>query len=252
MKNTVDGRLQRYRRQIMLPQVGVAGQEKLFAAKVLVVGAGGLGSPALYYLSAAGIGTVGVVDNDTVDITNLQRQIIHWEKDLQRSKVDSAVEKLKAFNSATTYHTYTCDFNLDKARDIIPGYDLVLAAVDNTATRRIINQVCFETNRPWIEGGVNQFTGLVTVFQPPHGPCYNCLYPKKAEEADTPPALLGTLPGVIGVLQVQEALKLILGIGSPLVGKLLIYDSLGPGFDIVEFRADPACPVCSPGEKGYN
>ncbi|MCR4441268.1 MAG: HesA/MoeB/ThiF family protein [Peptococcaceae bacterium] len=235
----------RYQRQIMLPQIGEEGQEKLFSAKVLVVGVGGLGSPVLYYLAAAGVGTLGLVDGDAVEVTNLQRQVLHWEKDLLRPKVLSALEKLQAFNSSLNYDVYSCRFDLETGRQLIPRYDLVVAAVDNRESRRVINQVCFETNRPWVEGGVGQFTGVVTVFRPPGGPCYRCLYRDiPANEEDRPPGLLGTLAGVIGILQAQEALKLILNIGKPLVGRLLIYDSLEARFESVEIRPDPNCPIC--------
>lgn len=234
----------RYERQLSLHQVGTKGQMKLAEARVLVVGAGGLGSPILYYLTAAGVGTLGVVDRDIVEATNLQRQILHWEKDLGRAKVISAREKLEAFNSEVRFETYDVEFNLQLARKLIPLYDVTIAAVDNIETRNIINRVCFEKVKPWIEGGVSGFNGLVTMFKPPEGPCYNCLYPNIIDNGKKTIGLLGVLPGVIGVLQAQEAIKLILEIGEPLIGKLLLYNALENRFEIVGFAPTHGCSVC--------
>ena len=237
---------ERYARQLGLPQVGETGQQKLFDAKVLVVGAGGLGSPVLYYLAAAGVGTLGIVDHDVVEISNLQRQILHWEKDLGKEKVVSAGEKLAQFNSRIQIDTHFCHFDKKKAREIIPQYDIVVAAVDNMMTRDIINTVCYEMLKPWVNGGVNRFSGMVTTFQPPKGPCLRCLYPEdKNSKSDSPTLLLGTLPGIIGVLQAQEVLKLILGIGTPLTGKFLIFEGLETRMDEVTIAADPNCPICN-------
>lgn len=235
----------RYARQIMLPQVGKDGQERLFASKVLVVGAGGLGSPVLYYLAAAGVGTLGVIDHDQVDISNLQRQILHWEKDVGEAKTKSAAEKIKAFNSDTAVQVYPLYLDLATARNIFPLYDLIIAAVDNPESRQVINEVCYLTGKPWIEGGVNGFTGLLTTFIPPAGPCYRCLHPEPLKKGDKIPAVLGTVPGIIGLLQAQEALKLILQVGEPLTGKLMVYDALQTRFDAIEIGPDPNCPVCS-------
>lgn len=234
----------RYERQLILPQVGEEGQNKLFNAKILVVGTGGLGSPILYYLAAAGIGTLGLVDSDVVDVSNLQRQILHWEKDLNRPKPISAQEKLSSFNSQVEYKTYPMRLDETSAKELFPQYDLIVAAVDNMETRDLINKVCFAQGKTWIEGGVNQFTGLVTVFQPPEGPCYRCLYPQIPPKSNKPIGLLGTMPGVIGVLQAHEVLKIILGIGKPLIGRLLIYDALETRFDTVAIKSMPNCPVC--------
>lgn len=239
-----DSYFPRYQRQINLPQIGEEGQEKLFNAKVLVVGTGGLGSPILYYLAAAGIGTLGFMDYDTVDITNLQRQILHWERDLGRFKVESAQEKLRAMNSHIKLEGYSLSLNEESARRIFPAYDLVIGAVDNRETRIIINQVCYETGKVWIEGGVSGFFGVVTTFVPPRGPCYHCLYPDAPTGEKKTPFLLGPLAGVIGLLQAQEALKVILGIGTPLIGKLLLYDALESRFDMVNLQKAPLCPVC--------
>ncbi len=235
----------RYERQIGLPQIGEAGQKKLSQAKVLVVGAGGLGSSVLYYLAAAGIGTLGLVDHDVVEISNLQRQILHWEKDLGEEKVVSASEKLGQFNSAIQLNTYSCLFDEKKARAMIPSYDIIVSAVDDMVTRDVINTVCYENIRPWVDGGVNRFTGRITTFQPPQRPCFRCIYPDTLpSQGKVPSLLLGTLPGIIGILQAQEVLKLILGIGSLLTGKFLIFESLETRMDKVAITADPECPVC--------
>ena len=234
----------RYKHQVLLPGVGQEGQERLFKAKTLVVGAGGLGSPILYYLAAAGVGTLGIIDEDKVDISNLQRQILHWEKDVGTSKVDSAREKLNSLNSRTKLIIYESRLGPALARELFPDYDLVISAVDNRATRLVINKVCYETGRPWVEGGVNRFTGVVTVFNPPEGPCYQCLYGDIIDAEKSTPAILGTVAGVIGLLQAQEALKLILGIGKPLTGRLLIFDALETAFESVEIKPDPKCRVC--------
>lgn len=236
--------LLRYRRQVVLPQVGEEGQKKLFGAKVLVVGAGGLGSPILYYLAAAGIGTLGIIDSDIVDISNLNRQIIHWEKDIGRSKVLSAKEKIAQFNSEIVLNTYELELNQDNALKIFPEYDIIVAAVDNFETRLMINKTCYNLIKPWIDGGVRGFSGVVTTYQPPKGPCYHCLHRNIKEGSKEVTPIIGTLPGIIGTLQTQEVIKLILNIGMPLTGRMLIYDALESSFDLVGFRPDPDCPVC--------
>lgn len=241
----------RYSRQTMLPDIGENGQRKLAKAKVLVIGAGGLGSPVLFYLTAAGIGTIGIADFDQVDITNLQRQILHWEKDLGKNKSASAIEKLSQFNSQVNFKSHNDKIDLKSAKKIIPQYDLVVSAVDNIETRYVINQVCYEKQRPWIEGAVANYDGYVTTFSAPHGPCYKCLYPDTADHKSKPPGLLGTLPGVIGMIQAQEALKMILGIGDLLNGRLLIYDARGANFNTVAFRPNPQCPICGNQPKRY-
>ncbi|MEW6662999.1 MAG: HesA/MoeB/ThiF family protein [Bacillota bacterium] len=235
--------LKRYERQLIMPAIGEPGQQKLFAARVLVVGAGGLGSPATYYLTAAGVGTIGLVDSDRVELSNLQRQILHWEKDLNRPKVDSAKEKLAAFNPGTTINTYFLTLNEENVEEVMAPYDLVVAAVDNFATRHLLNKTCFKLNKPLIEGGVSHFTGLITTFIPPEGPCYNCLFSGVPAEKKPIP-LVGVLPGVIGVLQANEALKLILGIGTPLKGRLMLFDALEAQFETIPLQPSPNCPVC--------
>lgn len=234
----------RYKRQIMLPEIGEKGQEKLALAKVLVVGAGGLGSPALYYLTALGVGCLGIIDDDVVDISNLNRQILHWEEDLGKGKTISAREKLQRFNPALQLETISSRFTAEKAEHLVSQYDLVVSAVDNQDTRKIINQACYKTGRPWIEGGVQGFTGVVTTFLPPKGPCYECLYPGEHLKRTAPLGVIGTVAGIIGILQAQEALKLILGIGEPLVGKLLFYEALEANFHQVLFNKQRGCPIC--------
>ena len=235
--------LSRYERQLIIPAIGEAGQQKLFDAKVLVVGAGGLGSPATYYLAAAGVGTIGLVDSDRVELSNLQRQIIHWQKDLNRPKVDSAKEKLTAFNPGITINTYFLTLDEENAAEVMAPYDLAVAAVDNFATRHLLNKTCFKLNKPLIEGGVSNFTGLVTTFIPPEGPCYNCLFSGFPAEKKPIP-LVGVLPGTIGVLQANEVLKLILGIGTPLKGRLMLFDALETQFETISLQPSPNCPVC--------
>ncbi|MFQ3620832.1 MAG: HesA/MoeB/ThiF family protein, partial [Spirochaetales bacterium] len=166
----------RYFRQLLLPGVGEEGQQKLQQARVLVIGTGGLGSPVLYYLAAAGVGTLGFMDDDQVEITNLQRQILHWEKDLNQPKSRSALEKLQAFNSSLQYEPYSLRLTEQNAQDFIPKYDLVIAAVDNNETRALINQMCYFYKIPWIDGGIREFVGTLSVFLPPHPPCYACMY----------------------------------------------------------------------------
>lgn len=234
----------RYRRQVVLPQVGEEGQKKLYGAKVLVVGAGGLGSPILYYLAAAGIGTLGIIDSDTVDISNLNRQILHWEKDIGRPKVLSAKEKLEQFNSGVKLNAYQLELTADKAVEIFTEYDIIVSAVDNIETRLLINEVCYKLIKPWIDGGVRGFSGVVTSYQPPKGPCYHCLHRNIKEGSKEVTPIIGTLPGVIGTLQAQEVIKLILSAGTLLTGRMLLYDALEASFDNIEFRPDPDCPVC--------
>lgn len=237
-------RFLRYRRQILIPQIGLEGQEKLHEAKVLVVGAGGLGSPAAYYLAAAGIGTLGIMDNDKVDISNLNRQIVHWEKDLGRAKVDSAEEKLGQFNPEMTLRAYELELKADEALEIFPDYDIIISAVDNFRTRLVINKACYELSKPWVDGGVKGFNGIVTAYQPPKGPCYHCLLGNAEDEIQVVSPIIGTLPGIIGTLQTQEAIKLILGIGTPLTGRMLIFDGLESTFNTVHLVKYPDCPVC--------
>jgi len=234
----------RYERQIGLPEVGREGQEKLFATRALVVGAGGLGSPILYYLAAAGVGTIGILDHDEVSASNLNRQILYGAGDIGRPKTEAAREKLRAFNPAVAIQTHRIAMDSGNAGEIVAGYDVVLAAVDSLESRLIINQACFQAGVPWINGGVDRYAGMVSVYAPPKGPCYRCLTQGGSKENQPIPLLMGALAGTIGLLQTQEALKLILKIGTPLVGRILFYDALEPRFDIVDVTPDPDCPVC--------
>ncbi len=229
---------------MVLPEVGEDGQEKLRNASVLVVGAGGLGSPACLYLAAAGIGRLGLADSDRVELSNLQRQILHATPDLGRLKAESAREKLSALNPLVKLEIHPIRITRENALGLAAGYDLVIAAPDNRSTRYILNEACYAAGKPLIEGAVGGFTGQLAVFLPPAGPCYQCLYPRRGQTRTQPLGLLGTLPGVIGILQANEAVKLLLGIGRPPAGRLLVYDALAVEVSAVEIAADPACPIC--------
>lgn len=208
------------------------------------MGAGGLGSPILYYLAAAGIGILGIADRDTVSVSNLNRQILHGPGDLGRPKTESAREKLAAFRPDLELRLHSDSLDDGNAPGIVAGYDLVLAAVDSRESRRVVNRVCYSVGVPWIDGGVDGFEGMVSVYLPPAGPCYECLTRGAPDDSGRVPRLFGALAGTIGLLQVQEALKLLLGIGKPLTGRILFYDALDPRFDLVEVPPDPSCPVC--------
>jgi len=227
-----------------LPEIGSEGQERLFSSRVLVVGAGGLGSPILYYLAAAGVGTIGILDPDEVSLSNLNRQILHWSEDIGRPKTDSAREKLIRFNPGLTVNAHRTALDGGNAEKIVADYDVVMSAVDSIGSRLVINEACYRANVPWIDGGVDRFAGLVSVYSPPKGPCYRCLTRGEEHKSGSTPLLLGALAGTIALLQTQEALKLILKIGTPLRGRILFYDALEPRFDIVDFDPDPECPVC--------
>ena len=240
---------QRYSRQLLLPEVGLQGQEKLKASSILVIGAGGLGSPASIYLAAAGVGRIGLVDHDVVEFNNLQRQIIHGTSRVGDRKVLSARDRLLDINPEVEVVVYDEPFTSENAERISKPYDLLIDASDNFPTRYLINDLCVLTGKPNVSGSVLRFDGQVSVFWGEKGPCYRCLFP------DPPPAdlipscaeggVLGLLPGTIGTLQATEAIKLLLGIGTPLVGTLLIYDALDMRFEIVKLKKNPACKVCS-------
>jgi molybdopterin/thiamine biosynthesis adenylyltransferase/molybdopterin converting factor small subunit len=237
----------RYSRQIMIPQVGSAGQRKLLHAKVLIVGAGGLGSPAAVYLAAAGVGTLGIVDSDGLELSNLQRQILHHTADVGRPKVESAQETIARYNPDVRVIPHRVRLTSANAMEIIAQYDMVVGAVDNFVTRYLLNDACYLAGKPYIDGGVFLFEGQATVFIPGRG-CYRCLFPAPppAELVPSPSqvGLLGVLPGVIGVIEAVEALKLILGLGQSLAGRLLIFDALAMEFRQVSTRRDPHCPLC--------
>jgi MoaD family protein len=238
---------ERYSRQIMIPQVGAAGQRRLLDAKVLIVGAGGLGSPAAVYLAAAGVGTIGIVDHDELELSNLQRQILHHTPDVGRPKVESAHETIGRYNPDVHVIPHKVCLSSSNAMEIIGPYDMVLGAVDNFPTRYLLNDACYLTGKPFIDGSVFLFEGQATVFIPGRG-CYRCLFPAPPPTGVVPSpsqvGLLGVLPGVIGVIEAFEALKLILGLGESLAGRLLIFDALAMEFRQVKTRRDPGCPLC--------
>ncbi|HUP83639.1 MAG TPA: molybdopterin-synthase adenylyltransferase MoeB [Candidatus Limnocylindria bacterium] len=238
----------RYARHLVMPEIGPAGQAKLGQAKVLVVGAGGLGSPALLYLAAAGVGTLGIVDFDTVDLSNLQRQVIHADDRVGMRKTDSAARTLKALNPdvrVVVGNDMLTDANVD---EIISGFDLVIDGTDTFETRYTLNDAAVRARIPVVHASVFRFEGQLTVFKPFDGPCYRCLYPTPPPPELAPgcsvAGVLGVVPGVMGMLQATEALKLLLGIGEPLIGRLLLWDALDGTFDEVVLRRDPKCPAC--------
>jgi adenylyltransferase/sulfurtransferase len=239
----------RYSRHLMMPEVTLRGQQRLKAARVLCIGAGGLGSPALLYLAAAGVGTLGLVDFDKVDHSNLQRQILHGTGDVGRRKTESARERLEETNPNVTLEIHDCRFTSENAQDLVGRYDILVDGSDNFATRYLSNDVCVWAHRPNVYGSVFRFDGHSTVFAP-HlgGPCYRCLFPEPPEPGSVPncaeAGVFGVLPGIIGMVQAIETIKLILGIGQPLVGRLLSFDALKMKFRDFNLRRDPACPVC--------
>jgi molybdopterin/thiamine biosynthesis adenylyltransferase/rhodanese-related sulfurtransferase len=241
---------ERYSRHLLLPEVGRGGQEKLLGSRVLVVGAGGLGSPALLYLAAAGVGHIGIIDDDLVDESNLQRQVIHGTGEIGQPKVESAMRQIAELNPDVTVEPIRDRLSRNNVLDLVERYDLVVDGADNFATRYLVNDACVILGKPNVHGGVDRFRGQVSVFSLPDGPCYRCLF-------DEPPppgtvmncaeaGVLGVVPGVIGLIQTTEALKLILGIGEPLIGRLLTFDALPMTFREIPIRKDPDCPICGP------
>ena len=238
--------VRRYARHLLLPQVGREGQQRLKSASVLVVGAGGLGSPASLYLAAAGIGRLGLVDGDTVDESNLQRQVLYATAEVGEQKVIAAKRRLQALNPHVHIDAYPHRLTAENAWDLIAQYDLIVDGTDNFAARYLINDTAVLQNKPFVYGSIAQFDGQVSVFYAAEGPCYRCIFPKAPQNAPNcaNAGVLGALPGVIGTLEATEALKLILGIGKPLVGQLLLYDALSMRFDVIRLRKNPKCPVC--------
>jgi thiazole biosynthesis adenylyltransferase ThiF len=246
--------IKRYARHIILPEVGGKGQEKLLNSKVLVIGAGGLGSPAILYLAAAGVGTIGIVDFDVVDFSNLQRQVIHNTERVGTPKVESAKKTVEMLNPDVKVITYNTRISKENIMDIIKDYDVVLDGTDNFPTRFLINDACYFAGKPLVSAAMLRFEGQVSVFdyrRKGESPCYRCLFPEPPPPGLVPSCqeagILGSIGGIMGCIQATEAIKLILGIGEPLVGKLLIMDALSMDFRKVKLRKDPNCPLC--GEK---
>ena len=241
--------VQRYSRHLIMPEVGAAGQKKLKASSVLLIGAGGLGSPLGMYLAAAGIGRIGMVDYDVVDYTNLQRQIIHGTKDVGRPKLESARDRIMDINPHVQLDLYEVPLTSANALEIFAPYDIVIDGTDNFPTRYLTNDACVLLGKPNVYGSIFRFEGQASVFYAEEGPCYRCLFPEPPPPGLVPSCaeggVLGILPGTIGAIQATEAIKLLLGIGEPLIGRLLLYDALNMNFDYVRLRKNPNCPICS-------
>ena len=237
----------RYSRHIIMPQVGSVGQRKLLDAKVLMVGAGGLGSPISIYLTLAGVGTVGLVEFDDVDVTNLQRQILHFNDDIGRPKVESAVETLKAYNPDTVVKVHEEPISSVNAMDIMEDYDIIVNGADNFPTRYLVNDAAYLSGKPLVDGSILLFDGQATTYLPGQG-CYRCLFPSPPPPGEVPSCaeagVLGMLPGMVGTIQATEVVKLILGVGDSLSGKLLLIDALSMDFRTVKIRRNPECPLC--------
>ena len=238
----------RYQRHLLLPEVGETGQQRLLDSKVLLLGAGGLGSPAGLYLAAAGVGTIGIIDMDVVDASNLQRQILHNVERVGMRKVDSAKMTLTALNPDVTVRTYDTRLGADNVLDIIDGYDVIVDGTDNFPTRYLVNDAALIKNIPVVHGSIFRFEGQVTVFAPYVGPCYRCMIPEPPPAELAPSCaeagVLGVLPGIVGSIQAIETIKLLLELGQPLIGRLLTYDSLDQSFRTFKVRRDPECPSC--------
>jgi molybdopterin/thiamine biosynthesis adenylyltransferase/rhodanese-related sulfurtransferase len=242
--------IQRYARHLIMPEVAMDGQKRLAASRVLCIGTGGLGSPLVLYLAAAGVGTIGLVDFDVVDLSNLQRQIIHTTKDIGRPKIDSAEEKLKAINPAIVVNRHEFAVDSSNALELFADYDVIVDGTDNFPTRYLVNDACVLLGKPNVYGSIFRFDGQASVFFPPHGPCYRCLYPEPPPPDLVPNCaeggVLGILPGFIGVVQATETVKLLLGVGRPLIGRLMLYDALDMSVREMKVRKSPKCPICGP------
>ena len=238
----------RYSRHLIMPEVGMEGQQKLKAARVLCIGAGGLGSPLALYLGAAGVGTLGIVDFDVVDYTNLQRQIIHSTADVGRKKLDSAAESLKAINPYLNIKKFDTRLSSENALEIFKDFDIIADGTDNFPTRYLVNDACVLTGKPTVYGSIFRFEGQASIFATEEGPCYRCLYPEPPPPGLVPSCaeggVLGILPGLVGVIQATETIKLILGKGMPLIGRLLLVDALDMKFRELRLRKNPDCPAC--------
>lgn len=248
MKGLSVADLRRYARHLSLPEIGVAGQERLAAGSVLVVGMGGLGSPAALYLAAAGVGRLGLADFDLVDRSNLQRQILYSEADVGRSKLEAAAERLRAANSQVELTLHGTRVERDNALDLVAGYDVVVDGSDNFPTRYLVHDACYFAGRPYVYGSIFRFEGQASIFARDRGPCYRCLFPEPPPPGSVPSCaeagVLGVLPGIVGSIQANEALKLLLGAGEPLIGRLLLFEALAMRFREVKLRRDAACPLC--------
>jgi adenylyltransferase/sulfurtransferase len=240
--------IRRYGRHLIMPEVTLEGQQKLKAARVIVIGTGGLGAPILAYLAAAGVGHIGVVDFDTVDLSNLHRQIIHKSGNVGKAKTLSAVEMMKDINPTIDIKTYETSLRSDNALDLLRDYDIVIDGTDNFPTRYLVNDACALLDKPNVYGSIFRFEGQATVFWASQGPCYRCLYPEPPDPGTVPSCaeggVLGVLPGVVGTIQATEAVKLIIGQGDPLIGRLLLFDALKMKFRELKLRKDPKCPLC--------
>jgi sulfur-carrier protein adenylyltransferase/sulfurtransferase len=240
--------VKRYSRHLILPEVGLDGQEALKDASILLIGTGGLGAPLATYLSAAGIGKLGLVDNDVVDTSNLQRQIIHTTHDVGRSKLESAKESINALNPEVNVELYETFLRSDNAMEIAKDYDIIIDGTDNFPTRYLVNDLCVLLKKPNVYGSVFRFDGQATVFDAQKGPCYRCLFPEPPPPGMVPSCaeggVLGVLPGLIGMIQATEAIKLIIGHGETLIGRLIVFDALGMRFREMKLKKDPNCPIC--------
>jgi adenylyltransferase/sulfurtransferase len=243
-----DEEIQRYSRHILLPEVGGRGQVRLKQSSVLVVGAGGLGSPVALYLAAAGVGRLGIIDADVVDASNLQRQVLHDTAQLGRPKVDSAAERLRALNPDITVEPYHARFGVENAAELVAKYDVIVGGVDNFPARYLLNDACVMAGKPLVEAGILKYDGMVMTIKPGEGPCYRCIFPEPPPPGTVPTCseagVLGALAGVMGSLQAFEVLKVLLGIGEPLTGRMLMFEGLKGHFREVEWDRNPKCPVC--------
>jgi adenylyltransferase/sulfurtransferase len=248
MFNFSNEQIERYSRHIILKEVGGMGQTKLLESKVLLIGAGGLGSPAGLYLAAAGVGTLGIIDQDVVDLSNLQRQILHGTSDIGRPKTESARETIAEINPDVNVITHSERLSSENALQIIGQYDLVVDGCDNFPTRYLINDACVMLGKPNVHGSIFQFEGQATIFYPGKGPCYRCLYPAPPPPGMAPSCqeagVFGVLPGIVGNVQAIEAIKILLDIGEPLIGRLLLFNALTMEFKKLKLRQDTRCPIC--------
>ncbi|MBE7514725.1 MAG: molybdopterin-synthase adenylyltransferase MoeB [Anaerolineales bacterium] len=240
--------IRRYSRHLIMPEVGIQGQRKLKAASILLIGTGGLGSPLALYLTAAGIGRLGLVDYDVVDETNLQRQVIHYTSDVGKTKLDSAAAKLSDINPYIVIEKHNTPLTSENALDILKDYDVIIDGTDNFPTRYLVNDACVILGKPNVYGSIFRFEGQLSVFYAKEGPCYRCMFPEPPPPGLVPSCaeggVLGILPGTVGTLQATEAIKLILGIGTPMIGRMLLYDALSMSFEEIKIRKNPKCPVC--------